>query len=54
MADQQVPRFPEATDRQVVDCGGLRFEATFRAPAGATLLRLRGGRRRYSRAAPLR
>ncbi len=23
--------------RQVVDCGGLRFEATFRAPAGATL-----------------
>ncbi len=37
MADQQVPRYPEATDRQVVDCGGLRFEATFRAPAGATL-----------------
>ena len=23
--------------RQVVECGGLRFEATFRAPAGATL-----------------
>ena len=37
MADQQVPRHPEAADRQVVDCGGLRFEATFRAPAGATL-----------------
>ncbi len=36
MADQQVPRPPEATDRQVVDCGGLRFAATFRAPAGAT------------------
>lgn len=27
----------EATGRQVVECGGLRFEATFRAPAGATL-----------------
>lgn len=37
MADQQIPRHPEATDRRVVDCGGLRFEATFRAPAGATL-----------------
>ena len=37
MADQQVPRHPEAPDRQAVDCGGLRFEATFRAPAGATL-----------------
>ena len=37
MADQQIPRHPEATDGQVVDCGGLRFEATFRAPAGATL-----------------
>jgi hypothetical protein len=36
MADQQVPR-SEATDGQVVDCGGLRFEASFRAPAGATL-----------------
>ena len=36
MADQKVPRYPKATDRQVVDCGGLRFEATFRAPAGAT------------------
>jgi hypothetical protein len=37
MADQQVPRYPEATDRQAVDCGGLRFEATLQAPAGATL-----------------
>ncbi len=37
MADQQIPMHPHATDRQVVDCGGLRFEATFRAPAGATL-----------------
>jgi hypothetical protein len=27
----------EVTGRQLVDCGGLRFEATFRAPAGATL-----------------
>ena len=54
MAYQQVPRHPEAPDRQVVDCGGLRFEATFRAPAGATLPRLWGGRRRYSRAASLR
>jgi hypothetical protein len=25
------------TGRQVVECGGLRFEATFREPAGATL-----------------
>ena len=31
MADQQIPMHPQATDRQVVDCGGLRFEATFRA-----------------------
>lgn len=37
MADQQIRPSPEATDRRVVDCGGLRFEATFRAPAGATL-----------------
>ena len=37
MADQQNPMRPQATDRQVVDCGGLRFEASFRAPAGATL-----------------
>ena len=37
MADQQIPMHPQATDRQVVECGGLRFEATFRAPAGATL-----------------
>lgn len=37
MADQQVPRHPEAMNRKVVECGGLRFEATFRAPAGATL-----------------
>ena len=27
----------EVTGRQLVECGGLRFEATFRAPAGATL-----------------
>ncbi len=27
----------EAMGRQLVECGGLRFEATFRAPAGATL-----------------
>lgn len=37
MADEQTPPFPGATDRRVVDCGGLRFEATFRAPSGATL-----------------
>lgn len=37
MADQQVPLHLEATEQQVVECGGLRFEATFRAPAGATL-----------------
>jgi hypothetical protein len=37
MADQQAPPHLEATGRQVVECGGLRFEATFRAPAGATL-----------------
>jgi hypothetical protein len=36
MTDQQVPHL-EVTGRQVVECGGLRFEATFRAPAGATL-----------------
>jgi hypothetical protein len=37
MAEQQIPQHPRAMDRQVVDCGGLRFESTFRAPAGATL-----------------
>ena len=37
MADEQTSLHPKAPDRQVVDCGGLRFEATFRAPAGATL-----------------
>ena len=36
MADQQMPHL-EVAGRQVVECGGLRFEATFRAPAGATL-----------------
>lgn len=37
MADQQLPPHLEVKGRQVVDCGGLRFEATFREPAGATL-----------------
>jgi hypothetical protein len=27
----------EVTGSEVVECGGLRFEATFRAPGGATL-----------------
>jgi hypothetical protein len=27
----------DVTGRQLVECGGLQFEATFRAPAGATL-----------------
>jgi hypothetical protein len=36
MANTPSPSF-EVTGRQLVDCGGLRFEATFRAPAGATL-----------------
>jgi hypothetical protein len=37
MTNQQMPPHLEVTGRQVVECGGLRFEATFRAPAGATL-----------------
>jgi hypothetical protein len=37
MADQQETPHLEVTGQQVVECGGLRFEATFRAPAGATL-----------------
>lgn len=37
MADQQDPPPLEATAPRVVDRGGLRFEATFRTPAGATL-----------------
>ena len=36
MTDQQMPHL-EVTGQQVVECGGLRFEASFRAPAGATL-----------------
>ena len=36
MADQ-VPLHLDASGRQLVECGGLQFEATFRAPAGATL-----------------
>jgi hypothetical protein len=36
MSNIPSPAF-EVTGRQLVDCGGLRFEATFRAPAGATL-----------------
>src|SRR5271165_6320476 len=36
MADQQMPHLG-VVGRQVVECGGLRFDATFRAPAGATL-----------------
>jgi hypothetical protein len=36
MTNTPSPSF-EVTGRQLVDCGGLRFEATFRAPAGATL-----------------
>jgi hypothetical protein len=37
MSDERVPDHMEVTGKQVVDCGGLRFEATFRSPAGATL-----------------
>src|SRR5579884_2899614 len=37
MTDQQMPPDLEVTGLQVVECGGLRFEASFRAPAGATL-----------------
>ena len=37
MTDQQIPPHLDVTGRLVVDSGGLRFEATFRAPAGATL-----------------
>ena len=37
MADQDMPPHLEVMGRQVVECGRLRFEATFRAPAGATL-----------------
>ena len=36
MTDKPSPSF-EVMGRQLVECGGLRFEATFRAPAGATL-----------------
>ena len=37
MADQQISSSPKASEPRVVDCGGLQFEASFRAPAGATL-----------------
>ncbi len=37
MTDHQTPAQSEAAERQVVECGGLRFEATFRTPVGATL-----------------
>lgn len=37
MADQHMAQHSGAMDRPVVCCGGLSFEATFRAPAGATL-----------------
>jgi hypothetical protein len=37
MIDQPEPGHLEVTGKQVVECGGLSFEATFRAPAGATL-----------------
>ena len=37
MSDQQMPPDMEVTGSEVVECGGLRFEATFRAPGGATL-----------------
>jgi hypothetical protein len=37
MTDQETPPHMEVTGRQVREYGGLRFEATFRAPAGATL-----------------
>ncbi len=37
MTDQQMPPDLKGSGRQVVEAGGLRFEATFRAPAGATL-----------------
>ena len=37
MTDQQIPPHLEVKGREVVECGGLRFEATFREPAGATL-----------------
>ncbi|MGH9057773.1 MAG: DUF7700 domain-containing protein [Acidimicrobiales bacterium] len=36
MTDQQMPHLV-VTGRHMVECGGIRFEATFRAPAGATL-----------------
>ena len=36
MTNTPGPSF-EVTGQQLVDCGGLQFEATFRAPAGATL-----------------
>ena len=37
MTEQPAPGHLEVTGKQVVECGGLSFEATFRAPAGATL-----------------
>jgi hypothetical protein len=37
MTDNPVLGHREMTEEQVVECGGLRFEATFRAPVGATL-----------------
>ena len=34
---EQVPTEFEVSGQHIVVCGGLQFEATFRAPAGATL-----------------
>jgi hypothetical protein len=36
MTDQPSPQ-QEVPGPQIVECGGLRFDASFRAPAGATL-----------------
>jgi hypothetical protein len=37
MSDQPMRSHRETAGEHVVECGGLRFEAMFRAPAGATL-----------------
>ena len=37
MTDQQASAPFAVTGRRAVSCGGLRFESSFRAPAGATL-----------------
>jgi hypothetical protein len=37
MTDQPVQGHLTVSGKQAMECGGLRFEASFRAPAGATL-----------------